>query len=326
VPGAGPAARATGWTTGLADSAGRYGAAYGYPSGIPIITSGLRTSGGFTTTMSYDIDTDTWNTARAAIPSHRRYPAFAVFGGKLYVAGGFNSSFAAQSQLYEYDPIGNSWATKTAMPGVKGRATAAATPTGLIVAAGQSSPSVYDAAIYEWTAGSNTWATKTATASASFHDYASRGCGDDQGRLYLTGIAPSWLWRRYDPVADAWTDLRPLPTNTNFPMCVFVDWAGDEGTIFLIPGFDGAQVTDTVWAYDIANDTWGREPVDPQNHWVGSGIAIPDVGILVTGGVDPSATTTYDTTELLLIPASEEEPPPEEDNPDLLPTVGFLPI
>lgn len=40
-----------------------------------------------------------------------------TIGSKIYVAGGTDSGGTAQTSMYEYDVIANTWATKTVMPG-----------------------------------------------------------------------------------------------------------------------------------------------------------------------------------------------------------------
>ena len=67
------------------------------------------------TTYIYDINTNTWTTG-APMPSGRYFPNVAYYpdNGKIYVIGGFNSGISEETQVWEYDPVANTWDTSQA--------------------------------------------------------------------------------------------------------------------------------------------------------------------------------------------------------------------
>jgi N-acetylneuraminic acid mutarotase len=67
------------------------------------------------TTYIYNINTSTW-TIGAPMPSGRYFPNVAYYegNGKIYVIGGFNPQFSEETQVWEYDPVANTWDTSRA--------------------------------------------------------------------------------------------------------------------------------------------------------------------------------------------------------------------
>jgi len=72
---------------------------------------------------AYDPATDTW--ADRASNGHT-FGAYAVLGGKLYVAGGEDDAPFAINDLSVYDPVSNTWAAKAPMPVKRSNAIGAA--------------------------------------------------------------------------------------------------------------------------------------------------------------------------------------------------------
>ena len=64
----------------------------------------------------YDTVANTWSSG-APLPDNRAGSATAAFNGKVYIIGGYDSSFTAQSQVWEYDPVGNTYRYKDADAG-----------------------------------------------------------------------------------------------------------------------------------------------------------------------------------------------------------------
>ena len=67
------------------------------------------------TTYVYNVSGGTWTTG-AAMPDGRYFPNVVYYpgNGKIYVIGGFDTSFAEASQTWEYDPVANTWNTTRA--------------------------------------------------------------------------------------------------------------------------------------------------------------------------------------------------------------------
>jgi N-acetylneuraminic acid mutarotase len=114
------------------------------------------------------------------------------------------------------------------------------------------------------------------------------------GYVYAAGgfaQGPSEGFFRYDPAADAWSELAPLPeARHHAPM------AAHDGTVYVVAGianrafpnqaFMGSfSSTDTLYAYDVASDTWREGPPLPGP--VGAhAVATTDNGMIhVLGGI-----------------------------------------
>ena len=65
------------------------------------------------TTRIYDIATNTWSTG-APMPDVRAFMASGYFNGKIYLVGGYSTGNIDPSfrQVWEYDPVANTFATK----------------------------------------------------------------------------------------------------------------------------------------------------------------------------------------------------------------------
>ena len=113
------------------------------------------------------------------------------------------------------------------------------------------------------------------------------------GKLYLLGGFDSELGASprvdvYDPTTDAWSRLKDMPTEVTH-----LNPASDGKTIWLAGGFKGKHpgpVTDEVWKYDIATDTWTPGPPLPQRRAAG-GLAIVEGKLHYFGGYQPDRDT-----------------------------------
>jgi Galactose oxidase, central domain len=73
------------------------------------------------TTRIYDIATNTWSTG-APMPDVRAFMASGYFNGKIYLVGGYSTGNITPAflQTWEYDPVANTFATKTRCDGLRG--------------------------------------------------------------------------------------------------------------------------------------------------------------------------------------------------------------
>jgi N-acetylneuraminic acid mutarotase len=138
--------------------------------------------------------------------------------------------------------------------------------------------------VYEYDPASNQWTKKKPMALASHHVAFT----EYHGKIYAFGGfvfpqsgPPAWVpinnaWE-YDPAADAWKALAPLPTKRGSAVAAVV---GDKiyviGGAALLPGSEATALTPavpqavlgTVEEYDPAANTWrARSPMPtPRNH------------------------------------------------------------
>ena len=83
------------------------------------VIGGLDGGGFFSDSVEeYDPATDTWS-SKASMPTGRRDLAVSVVNGKIYAIGGIGydpNNILIYDVVEEYDPVTDTWATKTAMP------------------------------------------------------------------------------------------------------------------------------------------------------------------------------------------------------------------
>jgi N-acetylneuraminic acid mutarotase len=73
------------------------------------------------TTRIYDIATNTWSTG-APMPDVRAFMASGYYNGKIYLVAGYSTGNITPAflQTWEYDPVANTFATKTSVPAATG--------------------------------------------------------------------------------------------------------------------------------------------------------------------------------------------------------------
>lgn len=157
-------------------------------------------------------------TTMAPAPSKRTEVAAAVLNGKIYVVGGFN-----EPSLSNIAKLAVSNAVE-----------------------------VYDPQSDAWTAA--------APLPVRLHHTATAVIGD---RLYVIGGFTTGflsLWNpvnsayRYDPAANTWEDLPPMPTVRGA-----LGVATIGGKLYAVGGIGGQGNSDAVEVYDPLTDTWSRK-------------------------------------------------------------------
>ena len=180
--------------------------------------------------------------SRAGMPILRNEAMGAAIGDRIYVVGGFTSSGSAgaASELQIYSPPGDTWDFGARMP------------------VGMHHPNV---------------------AASGGKLYVLGGCDHGISR----GGASPWRGSRhafeYDPAADLWRTLKPLPRSS--AAGALVPWGGK---LYLIGGVDtDGVVLDLMQEYDPAAETW-RERARMPKAREHIGAAALDSLIYVVGG------------------------------------------
>lgn len=196
---------------------------------------------------------------RAGMPIVRNEAAGAAIGDRIYMVGGFagSGSAGAAAELQIYSPAGDTWDFGAKMP------------------VGLHHPNV---------------------AAAGGKLYVLGGCDHGTAR---PGTSP-WRGSRhafeYDPGADSWRALKPLPRSS--AAGALLPWGG---RLYLIGGVDtDGVVLDLVQEYDPATETW-RERARMPKAREHIGAAALDSLLYVaggretgTGGVSITAFQAYD--------------------------------
>jgi N-acetylneuraminic acid mutarotase len=205
----------------------------------------------------YDPRTDRWE-QKAALPQGRHHPAAAAVNGKLYFIGGFTSLWNWHTltnltkwkfednparDVWEYDPGQNRWRARAPMPTARG-ALAVGVIDGKIYAVGGKREPKEDG-------------------------------GKKAGREEILNTLEV-----YDPVADTWQTLPPMPTPRDHVTAAVLD-----GRLYVIGGRRGSVGSSMTVneMYDPKTQRWTTKAPMPSKR---SGIAAAVLGrrIYIFGG------------------------------------------
>ncbi|MCB9760578.1 MAG: hypothetical protein H6739_12120 [Alphaproteobacteria bacterium] len=176
--------------------------------------------------LIYDPGTDTWAEG-AAMNTPRAASAVGVIGDRVYVAGGLIDSEAV-ADFSAYIPAEDRWETLPPMPTARDHAGAGVVGGRLVVAGGRrGSIDSHMTTVEAWDPAAGTWeslaplpASRGGIAAAVWDDrlYAIGGEGDpdDDHRVFDDVTV-------YDPAADVWAILDPMPTPRHGTGAVAVD-------------------------------------------------------------------------------------------------------
>jgi large repetitive protein len=127
-----------------------------------------------------------------------------------------------------------------------------------------------------WSAGARLPAARIQLASAT----------DSSGNVYAIGgfnpVTSTYIDTvyRYDPSADTWTKVAPLPRTLAGAAAV----RGLDGRIYVFGGVSGTQTLDSVEAYDPGTDTWTPLAPMPTARYGAAAALGRDGTIYVIGG------------------------------------------
>lgn len=250
----------------------------------------------------FDPALGTWANA-APLPIEMHHANAAVADGKIFVLGyltGFD--FAAHGEVYSYEPIGNAWTLRAAMPlgTERGASSVAASGNEIYVAGGlRDGGAVADFSVFTATTGTGgAWTGLVDMPAARDHG----GAGVIGGVFYaaggrdgtIGGHVPELL--SWDPAAPAsWTVKAPMPTSRGGVAAAVM-----AGQLFVFGGEGNADLPSGVFeeteSYDPLTNTWtSREAMLTPRH--GTGAATVGTSIWVPGGADEEAFAAVDTNE-----------------------------
>lgn len=196
----------------------------------------------------YDPKSNTWET-KASMPTPRADLSANVVNDKIYLIGGKKYSnaspyFTETNENEVYDPVNNTWSTKTPIPtAIYGYASAvldgkinfvggSEAPNSIGINVFVGSDQVYDPQTDEWSLAANLPSVATYGAAAATDNYMA------PAKLYFMGGYFSGSYSSaiqvYDAENNSWTASDPMPTpRAYFGICVVND------VLYVIGGFDG---------------------------------------------------------------------------------------
>jgi DNA-binding CsgD family transcriptional regulator/N-acetylneuraminic acid mutarotase len=170
------------------------------------------------------------------------------------------------------------WQAASVMSLARGRLAAVAVGQQVIAIGGETATGVtglveiLDTATQRWRIGQNK-PTPVANVSA----VVISGTVIVPGGYTAAGV-PTSIVERYDPVADSWSTLAPLPS-PRFAYAI----AAYQNRVYVMGGWDGQRYVDTVFIYDAAANRWTTGAPLPLARGF-SAAATLDAAIYVVGG------------------------------------------
>jgi hypothetical protein len=219
------------------------------------------------TNEEYDPISNTW-TYKTPMPTPRIAFATTVYQNKIYCIGGRNRAgdldggYTAINEVY--DPLTDTWETKSSMPAQAGWLIANTVGNRIYVIDPEGTNYLYDPV-------ADSWSTKTSVPAVAFNGYASAVI---DGKIHVIGgLSPDQhgnLHFVYDTETDKWASALPPPSSQGgaaagatigalAPIRVYV--FGE--TANLVQG----ENTDSVRIYDPRTDSWEFGADSPTNRY-----------------------------------------------------------
>lgn len=227
-----------------------------------------------------------WDT-RAPMPETRTEVAVTTDGSRIYVIGGFRPEAGGQPSaprtMFAYDPAGDGWTTVGQIPEGVNHAGFAAVGGNLYVVGGfrrntftpTGAVRIYDQAAGTWRDGAvmptPRGALAVAVVDGKIHAIGGNAADGSQLPAHEHGASQDdnsvATHEVYDPAADSWTRLAPMPTSRNHLGAAVI-----AGKIHVVGGRTSTTMELTTHEiYDSASGTWTGGPPVPTGR---SGIAV----------------------------------------------------
>ncbi len=189
------------------------------------------------TAWKYDIAGGSWTRITASVPYSFTPCRAAVAANKIYVTG---YSVLNRVENYEFDPATEAWATKPALTRPLSNYCIAGLNGKVYIAGGESQSTFeYTSEMWEYTPGGASWVRKADLPMASAYGAGSAA----RGRVFAMGG-----WNNsyadnmaYDPVANSWAVLAPMPVGGYFHSAAAAT-SGGRTRVYVTGGSD-----DTAW-------------------------------------------------------------------------------
>lgn len=260
------------WTTMAPMPTARWASAAAVLNGIIYVVSG--SEGCFPPSRvveAYDPATNTWSTKAQSPDAGSGFgltdSAAGVINGVLYVTGGTNGlPIPGLSNLYAYDPVSDSWSTKTSMPNVRS-GEAGAVVNGLFYVVGGSDNSGFATSTFAYDPTANTWSTKAPLSDPRVGP-AATVVGNiiyTMGGFDASDGIPVATVESYDPATNVWTTLPSMPTGLLGSAAAEVN-----GTIYVM----GGLLSQSSGALSASVEAFGPASTPPL---VGDGSAITNL-------------------------------------------------
>lgn len=280
--------------------------------GPVIYTFGGSAPGNLHRVLAYDTRSGRWSEP-TALPTGLNHSQVVAYRGDAYLAGGYLDGQEPTSNFWRYDPEANRWTELPPMGRARGAAAAAVVGHKLYEADG--APQTYGVSdpggpydsleIFDFETGS--WSDGP-DAPVAVHHVSAAGLDGD---FYMAGgrtdpEESSDEFLRYDPRAERWERLPPLP----YGKYSSVGLVAAGGRVVAIGGDDeldwedgGGTVAASAWDFDPRSGRWQRLPdLHVERHAFGAAEAggrIYAIGGSYCPGIKPNGPVPTYTVESL---------------------------
>ena len=199
--------------------------------------------------------TRSWTTA-APIPQRIQEHHGVLYGGKIYIAGGIDSTNETTTVAYRFDPRRNTWERIADLPEPRHHMPLAVVNDTLYAIGGFDDGARFTpkATLWMYRADKNTWEERAPLPAPR----GATAVGVVAGKIVIVGgfgVARALIDTTfvYDPRDNAWTKRAPIPTKRDHLEAQVVG-----GVLYAIGGrpISPASNFDVVEAYDLATDRW----------------------------------------------------------------------
>ena len=255
---------------------------------IYVIGGSLNATASTSFVEKYDVSTDTW-TYKTDLPEKLCGTIACAVNSKIYIIGGSTSILGTGyvvDDVYEYNPVSDSWTSKSKIPTPVAFASAGVVDGKIYVIGGCNFGfSKAYKSLFEYNPATDTWTKKSDMHIAKF--LASATAVDGQiyvfgGVQSLTGTGFSTV-EVYDPLTDTWVVKGPMPSQR----CAHASDAVDGNIYIFCGGLKMGSVYKDVLKYNPTLDTWATMTSIPTPR-VGPAVCSVDGKIYVLGGMDNS--------------------------------------
>ena len=211
----------------------------------------------------YDPASGAWS-PRADFPGigdDRGWATSFVIGNIAYVGLGITTGNIFRSDLYAYDPVGNSWTGKADFPGTARGGASSFVVNGKAYVCGGTSTGPTFSEVYCYDPVANSWAQVSTLPTGTRGFTTAFAIGDHgyvYGGYYGFGNETPQL-HRYDPVGNSWEQMSSFPGGgRQSAVAVVID-----GRAIVGMGHAGFMTGyDDLYAYDPVGNAWSPVPGD----------------------------------------------------------------
>ena len=287
------------WTTMAPMPTAREGLGVAVVSGKIFAIGGLNENNQpVNTNEMYNPQTNLWTTV-TPMPTSRSGFAITVYQNKIYCIGGtvgtgVSMGYVGNNEMY--DPVSNTWETKTSMPTPRADLCANLVNDEIYLIGGKKYSSVTpfynETNINEvYNPANDSWTTKTAIPTP-VQGYASTVV---DGKIYFMGGSLQSLPLQnslttsasqvYDPKNDTWSSGTALPYAVSYGAAAATEGFMAPAKIYCIGGYSGGEFSGQAQAYNFENNSWSPVESMPTPR-VYLGLAVVSDVLYAIGGFD----------------------------------------